>query len=253
VRALILTCSAIFAAQLFLDIGFGRYPGDAPGGDAILGTLAYTNHHLLQGWIWLPITYIFLHGYLLHLFLNMVQLYFFGPDVERLLGTRQFLWFFFLCGIGGALANLVPDALVAAHVLPERFGGADYPVVGASGAIMGVIVAFAILDPDRQIFMLPLPFPITARAMVLLLVVINLLSTGGGVSVSTHFGGMITGFAYMKLRPMALRWSWERRGRKARRARERAAGTPKEPATPEEKKLAEAIDNIFRFQDREKH
>ncbi len=242
VRALILTMSAIFVAQLLLDIGLGDMAlTSTPGGAVILDTLAYSSEHLLQGWVWIPLTYIFLHGGLWHLFMNMLQLYFFGPEVERVLGTRQFLRFFFLCGIAGALANLVPFAL----------GQPGLPVVGASGAILGAIVAFAMIDPDRQIFMLPLPFPITARAMIIILVVLNLLSTGGQVSVATHFGGMIFGFTYMKFRPIILRWTWERRGRRARKVKEKTA--PKDPATPEEKKLADAIDNIFRFQDKEKH
>jgi len=242
VRALILTCAAIFVSQLFLDIPIGdKGFTNVPGGARIVDTLAYSNAHLLQGWVWTPLTYIFLHGGLMHLFFNLLQLYFFGPEVERLLGTRQFLRFFFICGVGGALANLLPYAL----------GYPGLPIVGASGAILGVIVAFAFIDPDRQIFMLPLPFPITARAMIILLVLVNLLSTGGQVSVATHFGGMIAGFGYMKLRPLALRWAWERRGRRARKANMKEP--VKDPATPEEKKLADAIDNIFRFQDKEKH
>ncbi len=242
VRALLLTTSAIFAAQLLLDVALGdRAFMNAPGGAVILDTLAYSNEHLLYGWVWTPLTYIFLHGGLWHLFMNMLQLYFFGPEVERMLGTRQFLRFFFFCGVAGALANLVPFAL----------GQPGLPIVGASGAVLGVIVAFAIIDPDRQLFMLPLPFPITARALIIVIVLLNLLSTGGQVSVATHFGGMIAGFAYMKLRPVALRWTWERRGRHARKAQAKAA--PKAPGTPEEKKMADAINNIFQFQDKEKH
>jgi len=242
VRALILTCSALFAAQLVLDVVLGdKSLGGAPGGALILETLAYSNTHLVSGWVWTPLTYIFLHGSLWHLFMNMLQLYFFGPEVERSLGTRQFLRFFFICGALGALANLVPYAL----------GQPGLPVVGASGAILGVIVAFAVIDPDRELFLLPLPFPITARALIIVLVLLNLLSTGGQVSVATHFGGMIAGFGYMKLRPLILRSAWERRGRRARKAQNRTA--PKEPESQDEKKLADAIDNIFKFQDKEKH
>jgi membrane associated rhomboid family serine protease len=242
VRALILTNAAIFAAQLLLDVVLGDgNPLNPPGGFSILDTLVYSNDRLMRGWVWTPLTYLFLHAGLWHLFMNMLQLYFFGPEVERLLGTRQFLRFFFVCGVVGALANFVPHAL----------GRPDVPVLGASGAILGVLVAFAVNDPDRHLFLLPLPFPITARAMVLVLVLLNLMQTGGPVSVTTHLGGMFAGFAYMKLRPLTLRWSWERRGRRARR-KKRQAESAAPAGTGDEKKLAEAIDHIFKFQDREK-
>ncbi len=242
VRALILTSAAIFVAQLALDIVLGNLnPQDPPGGLAILDTLVYSNDRLLRGWVWTPLTYLFLHAGLWHLFMNMLQLYFFGPEVERLLGTRQFLRFYFVCGVVGALANFIPYAL----------GLPSGPILGASGAILGVIVAFAINDPDRQLFLLPLPFPITARALVLVLVLLNVMQAGGPVSVTTHLGGMAAGFAYMKLRPMTLRWSWQRRGRRVKR--EKSKVNPDAPAgTGDEKKLADAIDNIFKFQDKEK-
>ena len=246
VRALILTNAAIFAAQLLLDIFLGENPPINPaGGTSILGCLAYSNGRFLSGWVWVALTYMFIHAGLYHLFMNMLQLYFFGPDVERLLGTRQFIGFFLGCGVVGALVNFVP----------VLFGRPDVQVLGASGAILGVLVAFAINDPDRQIYFLPLPFPITARAMILVFLVYNLIQSlqpGGPISVGTHLGGMAAGFGYMKLRPLTLRWSWQRRGRRVRR--EKTKPTPPDAGGGgNQKKLADAIVNIFRFQDREKH
>jgi len=248
VRALILTNLAIFVGQLVLDVGLGDARVlDPPGGALILDTLMFSSSRLLEGWIWTPLTYLFLHAGLWHLFMNMLQLFFFGPEVERVLGTRQFLRFYFFCGIVGALVNLIPYAA----------SGATIPIVGASGAVLGVLVAFAVIDPDRHLFLLPLPFPITARALVLVLLALNivplLLASAGQVAVFTHLGGMAAGFVYMKARPLMLRWTWERRGRRVRKEKARTA--PKDPEAPvaeDEKKLAEAIDNIFRFQDRER-
>ncbi len=248
VRALILTNVAIFAAQLMLDIGLGNLQTlDPPGGALILDTLMYSSERLMQGWVWTPVTYLFLHAGLWHLFMNMLQLFFFGPEVERVLGTRQFLRFYFICGIVGALVNLIP----------YFYSGASIPVVGASGAVLGVLVAFAVIDPDRHLFLLPLPFPITARALVFVLVAINvvplLLAREGQVALFTHLGGMAAGFVYMKTRPLMLRWSWERRGRRVRKEKARTTTKVSDAPVPEdEKKLAEAIDNIFKFQDRER-
>lgn len=248
VRALVLTNFAIFVAQLLLDVGLGdRGFFDPPGGALILDTLMFSSGRLLEGWVWTPVTYLFLHAGLWHLFMNMLQLFFFGPEVERVLGTRQFLRFYFFCGIVGALVNLIPYFII----------GASVPVVGASGAVLGVLVAFAVIDPDRHIFLLPLPFPITARALVIVLLALNivplLFSAGGQVAVWTHLGGMAAGFVYMKARPLMLRWSWERRGRRVRKEKTRAPSKdPETPLAEDQKKLAEAIDNIFRFQDRER-
>lgn len=237
VQLLILLNTGIYALQLIADIPLGNaFVNDPPGGTEILRYLAYSNGHLLQGWVWTLLTYMFVHASLSHVFFNMLMLFFFGPDVERVLGTRQFIRFYLLCGVLGALANLVPGLL---------FRQPDLPVIGASGAILAVLVAFAMIDPDRQLFLIPLPFPITARALVIFLIAINLLGAirGGPAAVTTHFGGMIAGYAYMKLRPRWLQWSWQRRGRRVRKRKKDG---------DDEEKLAEAIDNIFKFQDRDR-
>lgn len=243
VRILLLANIAVFAGQLLLDVAFGRF-GATPGGPVLVDALAYSNRRLLDGWVWVPFTYMFLHGGLSHLFWNMLQLFFFGPEVERVLGTRQFLRFYIFCGVAGALANLVAMLFVSSGAL----------VLGASGAVLGVLVAFAVTDPDREIILFPIPFPVTIRAVMILLIIMNVLNAmggGGGVAVATHFGGMIAGYVYMKGRPAVMRWSWERRGRSARR---KQASPPKPPAPgTDEDKMAKAIDNIFKFQGKDRH
>ncbi len=240
VQLLIFVNIAVFVCQLLLEIPFG-YSLMPPGGPITLDWLAYSTGRLFQGWVWVPFTYMFLHGGLSHLFFNLLQLFFFGPDVERTLGTRQFLRFFLICGVAGALANLVPWAV----------WGTNVPVLGASGAVLGVLVAFAVVDPDREIFLLPLPFPITARGVVIIFVILNLvngLSGGSGTAVATHFGGMIAGFGYMKLRPILLQRTWQRRGDKVRKSKTKS----KDGADGDESKLADAIDNIFKFQGKDR-
>ena len=106
----------------------------------------------------------------------------------------------------------------------------------ASGAAMGVMIAFAMANPDRQFFLFPLPIPVTARALVIIIVAMNILMgfQGGATSVSTHLGGMAVGYGYMKLIPRLherQRDFWRKRYAK------------KDPADP----LGEAVDNIFKF------
>jgi len=226
VQRLILANTVIFAAQLILQITLG-VPG-LPGG-VVVDWLAFHPGWFVQGLVWQPFTYMFLHGGLLHLFFNMLGLYFFGPDVERVLSTRQFFRFYILCGVLGVMASL----------LPWWVRGTDPSIAGASGATLGVLVAFAVAYPDREIFLFPLPFPINARAVVLLFVVLNLLdgiTKGSNVSVSTHLGGMVVGFAYMKFVPRLRDWGDSLRNRRTKRKNKLDA-------------LGDAVDNIFKFED----
>ncbi|MFP4172358.1 MAG: rhomboid family intramembrane serine protease [Candidatus Hydrogenedentota bacterium] len=235
VQRLILLNVFVFAAQLLLHVPLGGSPTAPgalyapPGGAIVTNWLAFHFTGPLQGLIWQPITYMFLHGGLLHLFLNMLWLYVFGPDVERALGTRQFLWFYLICGGLGVFATGVPYLM---H-------GGSASVVGASGATLGVLIAYAYLYPTRQLFLFPLPVPINARAIVLFVVILNLVSAlgHGPVSVATHFGGMGVGFAYMALVPRIRRLSF-RRERTSQR----------DPTNHD--KVGDAVDNIFRFDDK---
>lgn len=236
VQVFILVNVVVFACQLLAEIPLGFLPGDAVPGGMLVDWLAFSPPDFVHGYLWLPLTYMFLHSGLSHLFFNMLMLYFFGPEVERVLGTRQFVRFYLLCGALGVLGNLLPILLAGAN--------SHISVVGASGATLGVLVAFAMVEPDRRVFLFPLPIPINARALVIIIVVMNLMAGLGSetsASVATHFGGMITGFLYMKYRPYFA----------ARRARRRW-GRKKTPTDGDLNKLGEEIDNIFKFQDRHK-
>jgi membrane associated rhomboid family serine protease len=226
VQRLILLNTVVFAAQLLLEIPLGR-PGMPLGGWAARWT-AFQPDEFIGGFFWQAFTYQFLHGGLLHLFLNMLWLFFFGPEVERVLGTRQFVKFYLFCGAVGVLATLIPFGL---------FGRA-VQVVGASGAVMGILVAFAMTNPEREFFLFPFPLPINARALVIIVIVLNVMGAmgGGHSSVATHFGGMASGYAYIKLIPLLRRWqSGSRPRRRDAKSKIDAVG--------------EAVDNIFRFED----
>ena len=230
VQRLIFANTAVFAGQLLLDIPFGlpvRLAGFmGPPGGSLVSLLAFQPMSLLSGMLWKPLTYMFLHNDLTHLFFNMLWLFFFGPEVERVLGTRQFIRFYLLCGAVGVLATFAP----------LLFWGDDVSVTGSSGAAMGVMIAFAMANPDRQFFLFPLPIPVTARALVIIIVAMNILMgfQGGATSVSTHLGGMAVGYGYMKLIP---------RLHERQRDFWRKKYAQKDPADP----LGAAVDNIFKF------
>jgi membrane associated rhomboid family serine protease len=169
-------------------------------------------------WVWQPATYLFLHGGLFHLLFNMLALWMFGVDLERVWGTRFFVRFYFVAGIGAALTTL------AISLLPFAFAEALYAsvTVGASGAIYGLLVAFALMYPHRPIYLYML-FPIPARVFVLIIGAISFLSSvtepRGGVAHATHLGGLVVGYLYLagrregafsSLRSHWLRWRMAR-------------------------------------------
>jgi membrane associated rhomboid family serine protease len=145
-------------------------------------------------YIWQIATYMFLHslGSFWHILLNMLTLYMFGADLERQWGTERFLRYYFLCGIGAGICVIIGNYL---------FGNPFSATIGASGAIYGLLMAFGMLYPDRQILFSFL-FPIPAKYFVLILGAIAFLSTfssaGGGVSHVAHLGGMLFGYLYLR-------------------------------------------------------
>lgn len=146
--------------------------------------------------LWRVVTYMFLHGGTLHLLFNMLGLFMFGCSIEREWGTRLFYRYYFLCGLGAALFAFIPY-------------GPFYsiPIIGASGAIYGILLAYGMLFPRSQIWIM-MAFPVEARHLVLALGVIAFVSSltgGGGVAHIVHLGGLLTGFALLKFTGFARR------------------------------------------------
>jgi len=145
---------------------------------------------------WQLLTYSFLHGGLLHLALNMYALWLFGAPLERRWGGSRFAVFYFTCVIGAALAHLVVAELLLAR------GGAAHPVLGASGGVFGLLLAFGMLFPDVQLLLLIPPMPIKARWFVIGYGAVELAAgiTGTASSVAhfAHLGGMLTGYLLLR-------------------------------------------------------
>jgi len=158
-----------------------------------------------QLWVWQPLTYMFLHAGLFHILFNMLALWMFGVELERLWGRTFFLKYYFVTGVGAAATTL----LLA--LLPGGFGALlwNTVTVGASGAIYGLLLAYALYFPDRPIYMWAL-FPIPAKYFVMIMGGIALMSSiggnQGGVANTAHLGGLVFGYLYLKVwrqRPLA--------------------------------------------------
>ena len=148
-------------------------------------------------WIWQVVTYMFLHAGLGHILFNMLTLWMFGVELERRWGTPYFLQYYFVVGVGAALTTLVVSLLPFAFAAPLYFSS----TIGASGAVYGLLMAYALYFPDRPIYMYFF-FPIPAKYFVLILGAISFFlsisDTRGGVAHATHLGGLIFGYAYLK-------------------------------------------------------
>jgi len=148
--------------------------------------------------IWQLVTYMFLHGGIGHILFNMLALWMFGMDLERDWGTRPFLRYYFLCGIGAGICDVLVNAFM---------GHMGTRTIGSSGGIYGLLLAFGVLYPDRIVLMSFL-FPIKAKYFVMIIGAIAFLnsvgSAGNGVSNVAHLGGMLFGYGYLRMRFLRL-------------------------------------------------
>jgi membrane associated rhomboid family serine protease len=151
---------------------------------------------LTQPWTFL--SYMFVHAGLLHLLANMLMLFVFGTAVESRMGSRNFLLYYLFCGVGAAVF-----ALLLAGIMPV---GA---FIGASGAVLGVAVAFATFWPDAELFVFPIPVPIKARTLVIGLVVLDIIGSrlwpNDGVAHLAHVGGALFGYLFFRAQLLTRR------------------------------------------------
>lgn len=191
IRTLVIACMLVFLVQAL-------FHGSGPVIERLFGLVPAD---LFGRWhLWQPVTYVFLHAGLFHLLFNLLALVMFGGEIEQRWGTAAFLRYYLICGAGAGLTHW----LVGMH--------STIPVIGASGAIFGVLLAYGMLFPDRQI-LLWFVVPIPARYLVVLFGFIELVGAAAGpadgVARFAHLGGLITGWIYLK----SETWLWPLRRR----------------------------------------
>ena len=175
-KALMLACTAVFCLQFLvpLELFFALWP--LPSG---------------RFWPWQVVSYAFLHGGVFHLFFNMLGLWMFGSELERVWGPRRY-WQFLLAGVLAA---------AAAQMLVTSLTGSFNPTVGASGALFALLLAYGMLFPNRVIMPLFPPIPMKARTFVIVFGGLELLLgflDRGGIAHFAHLGGMVGGFLMIK-------------------------------------------------------
>ena len=181
VKTLIIICVVVFVLQMFDGLA---------GGEAFIRSFGLTPIRITHSlYLWQLATYIFLHGGVMHILFNMLGLWMFGSDLERLWGARKFTTYFFVCGIGAGLLTVLLSP------------NSPIPTIGASGAIYGILLAFGMLFPDRIIYVWAI-FPLRAKWLVLIMgglaFYASLAANGNGIANIAHVGGMVFGFLYLK-------------------------------------------------------
>ena len=248
VRWLIGINAAVFVLQL-LTVGhtggvltdwFGLYPS-----------------RVLDGQVWRVLTYAFLHNEfdLWHVVFNMLWLWWLGRPVEQRVGTREFIWFYLACAAVGGLAFMALELVFPALGQIATAGGVrELPCVGASAAVMGVVVAMAAWEPHRPLNMILITIPLWVLAAIYVVVntypvllQIGGAQVGGQVAYGAHFGGLLFGFFY-------ARQNWrldDLTGRlDLRRIRPRVASKPKvrvyDPDREEREEASARVDELLK-------
>ena len=215
------------------------------GAIPLTAAVEYLGFNVSQAWRepWTIITYMFVHGGFLHVFLNMLMLFFFGPPLEERWGGKEFIKYYAICGVGGAFFTLI-------------FGGGT--IIGASGAVYGVMLAYALNWPDSLIYIYAI-FPIKAKYLVLILGAISFFSAFAGASDGiahfAHLGGLVVGFVYLKkgwaleARLNAAKKRWRTRGLKVvpgGKSEERGERrSHRSRAADEEARMLEVVDRLL--------
>ena len=165
---------------------------------------------------WQPVTHIFMHGGFWHIFFNMYTLFIFGTVVERMIGERKFLLLYFICGLGAAAMQIGTQYLEMQSFLASDSQTAlqgiialkRTPTVGASGAIYGILMAYAMLFPDSRMTLIFPPVTLSAKWMVVIFAVIELVTGvagwADGIAHFAHLGGMLIGWIMIR--------TWRRKG-----------------------------------------
>jgi len=172
-------------------------------GEELTLVLALIPAFVMHGWIFQLVTYSFVHAGVLHILFNMLGLWMFGAQLESDWGYKRFLEFYFFCVIGAALTTIAVSYTGVGGVVPST------PTVGASGGVLGILMAFGMLYGNQEIMLFPIPISIRAKyfvagvAFITLVEAISASGAGRGSNVAyiAHLGGLLFGFVYVKFVP----------------------------------------------------
>ena len=187
VKSLLIINGIVFMLEYIFGVLHGPINLNEPNFLTLFGLVP---RNILRGYIWQFVTYMFLHGDFWHLFLNMFILWMFGSEIERYWGSRTFLKYYFITGVGAGILSWL-TALNSAT-----------PTIGASGAIYGILVAYGMMFPNRPVYLYFL-LPVKAKHFVIFLVVMELIASSrvrasSGIAHFAHLGGMLFGYLYLK-------------------------------------------------------
>lgn len=232
VKNLIIANVAVFIVDYMMQGRLGVYMAFVPG------RVLYEP--------WTLITYMFAHGGFWHLFLNMIVLFFFGPPLEQRWGSSEFFKYYFICGLGGAALSFVFAPMS--------------PIIGASAAVYGVMLAFALNWPDSPIYIWGI-LPVKAKYLVMFMAAVSIMSMfgsgrGDNIAHAAHLGGFAAGFVYLRLGSPGgglggLRRMMNRRKLKVVSQQEPRAATGRTPpatrrrGSSEEEKLLDELDRVL--------
>ncbi len=197
VKWLVLTNAAVFLLISLLQAFTRNF------GDVAFYVLSLVPQWVLHGALWQLVTYSFLHVGLFHILFNMLALWMFGAQLESDWGYRKFLEFYFFCVVGAALTTIAVSYTGLGGITPAT------NTVGASGGVLGILMAFGLIYGEQEIMLFPIPLSIRAKYFVAGLVFIELISAinsaGPGrardIAYVAHLGGLLFGFLYVKLMP----------------------------------------------------
>ncbi len=213
VKNIMLSCLAIFLFQTLIAFNLNEAlidllprdyhqvirrasPQSTTSFDLLFGLVPFIV--LSKLYIWQFVSYMFLHGGIGHIFFNMFALWLFGIELERTWGTKEFLKYYFLTGTIAGVTTFMWHVLSNLDV-NQASGGFFIPTIGASGAIFGILAAYALFFPDREIY-LNFLFPIKAKYLVVIYGLLELFSLPrqDGISHISHLGGMVAGYFYLR-------------------------------------------------------
>lgn len=212
--------------------------------DRYIGVLGLVPSRVLHGWLWQLLTYMFLHANLLHIFFNLIFIWMLGSELERYWGSRFFLKYYLVTGVGAGVINVLVQPY--SHI----------PTIGASGAIFGLIIGFALAFPERELllyFIIRIKAKHFAVLVGLIEVLALLMMRNSSIARFAHLGGLVVGYFYLKrdlyewrIKRTLARWKYSREERAETKRRQREAEKGAEVDRILDKIRSEGIESLSR-------